>query len=142
MRAHGEARRAEHAKALHDVLGIQPGQEAAFAAFTASMRPPEGPHDGDYRGDGRRGPPDESRVSLTTPQRLDRMKAEMDRRVAAMRDAFDRRDQATRALYASLDPRQRAAMDALPELTGHGDGKGHMGHMGHMGAPGPTGAGM
>jgi hypothetical protein len=56
-----------------------------------------------------------------------------------MRDAFDRRDQATRALYASLDPRQRAAMDALPELTGHGDGKGHMGH---MGAPGPTGAGM
>jgi Spy/CpxP family protein refolding chaperone len=132
MREHREARHAERDKALHDVLGIQPTQEAAFTAFTSAMKPPEWRHEGGRDG---AAPP----MAMTTPERLDRMKAEMDKRFAAMREAFDRRAEATRALYAVLDPRQRAAMDALPELTGHPGGKGHGDR---MGPPGPMGAGM
>ena len=130
----------ERAKALHDVLGIQPAQESAFAAFTTTMRPPEGRRDGGPGPDGRDRFADAgSRMAMTTPQRLDRMKAEMDRQFSAMREAFDRHAEATKALYAALDPHQRAVMDALPELTGHHGGMGHMGGMGH---PGPMGAGM
>ncbi len=135
---HAEARHAERAKALHDVLGIQPSQESAFAAFTASMHPPIGDQDGGRS----RGPRDgavDAGMSMTTPQRLDRMKAEMDRRFAAMRDAFDRRAEATKTLYAALDPHQRTVMDALPELSGHHGGMDHGGQMDHKG---PMGAGM
>ena len=59
MRQHMEARRSEHVKALHDVLGIQAGQEGAFTAFAAAMRPPEENRDGDARGGpgGSRGSP-------------------------------------------------------------------------------------
>ena len=46
MRQHREARQMERDKALHDVLGIQPAQESAFAAFATAMRPPEWRHDG------------------------------------------------------------------------------------------------
>lgn len=129
MPRHEEVRRAEHLKAFHDVLGIQPGQEAAFGAFAAAMRPPEG------RDEDRRDGPGEHadrQASMTTPERLDRMKARMDRKFAEMREAFDRRAQATKALYASLDPHQRAVMDALPELMGH-QGGGGMGPMDHHG---------
>jgi protein CpxP len=132
MREHMEARHAERDKALHDVLGIQPGQEAAFAAFTSAMKPPEWRHDGEHH--------DASgRMAMTTPERLDRMKARMDERFAAMREAFDKRAAATKTLYAALDPHQRAVMDALPELTGRGGDKGPMGR---RGPPGPMGAGM
>ena len=134
MREHMEARHAERDKALHDVLGIQPGQEAAFAAFTSAMKPPEWRHDGDHHD---AAPP----IAMTTPERLDHMKARMDERFAAMREAFDKRAAATKTLYAALDPHQRAVMDALPELTGRGHGGGE-GHMGHKGPPGPMGAGM
>lgn len=124
MREHEEARRAEHLKAFRDVLGIQPGQEAAFTAFAAAMRPPEA-HDGDRDRDGRgaQGDHADRQSVMTTPERLDLMKARMDRKFAEMREAFDRRAQATRALYAVLDPRQRTVMDALPELIGHHGGE-------------------
>jgi protein CpxP len=139
MREHEEARHAERDKALHEVLGIQPAQEAAFAAFTGAMKPPEWRRDGGPDADARRGGADEAGMTMTTPQRLDRMKAEMDQRFAAMREALDKRIEATKALYAVLDPRQRAVMDALPELTGRGGGKDH-GH--RMGPPGPMGPRM
>jgi hypothetical protein len=134
MRERMDARHAERAKALHDVLGIQPGQEAAFAAFTSATRPPEWRHEGDHHDAA-------PRTAMTTPERLDRMKARMDARFAAMREAFDKRATATKALYAALDPHQRAVMDALPDLAGRGHGGGE-GPMGHKGPPGPMGAGM
>ena len=70
MRQHMEARRAEHAKALHDILGIQPSQEAAFTAFNAAMTPPERDHDKN-RGDRARGGPgeqDDRGMAMTTPR--------------------------------------------------------------------------
>ncbi len=137
MREHAEAHRAERMKALHDVLGIQPAQESAFSAFASAMRPPEeNGDDRDFYDHGRDG---SASMAMTTPERLDRMKAEMDRRFAAMRESFDRRAVATRTLYAALDTRQRAAMDALPELSGHHGG---WGHDHHMGPSGPMGSGM
>ena len=42
MRARMEERRTARLHALHDALGIRPDQEAAFAAYAATMRPPEG----------------------------------------------------------------------------------------------------
>jgi hypothetical protein len=142
MREHQEARHAERTQALHDVLGIQPTQEQAFAGFIAAMRPPEQDRDGD-RGPGPRDGAG-SRAAMTTPERLDRMKAEMDRRFAAMRDAFERRAEATKTLYAALDPRQRTVMDALPELRGGHGGMDHGDRMGRRGppGPGPSGSGM
>ena len=148
MRRREDARHAEHAKALHDVLGIQPSQEAAFAAFTASMTPPEhGPGNGfggepGGRASGGAGMQPRAAAAMTTPERLDRIKAEMDRRFTAIREHFDRRAQAAKALYAALDPHQRTVMDALPELSGHEGGMGRMGHEGRIGPRGPLGAGM
>ena len=89
MKAHMEARRAEHVKFLHDALTIRPDQEAAFQAFVSSMD-----HHGDRKGGQERGMHHgmgpggdhaqgaaDARESLTTPQRLDRMQKRMaDRR--------------------------------------------------------------
>ena len=136
MRAHAEARHLERAKALHDVLSIRPEQESAFAAFTAAMHPREG----DRGREGRDRTADDGLPrAMTTPERLDRMKADMDRRFAAMREAFDRRAAATRTLYAALDPHQRVVMDALPGLSGSHGG---MDRDGGMAGRGPMGKGM
>ena len=60
----------------------------------------------------------------------------MDRKFTEMRDRFDRRAQAMKTLYAALDPRQRAAMDALPEVAGRWHGGGAYGSHGALGPDG------
>ena len=135
MREHEEARHAERTKALHEVLSIQPSQETAFSAFVAAMSPPRGDRDGEH---GTTGDQADRGGAMTTPERLDRMKARMDRNFAAMRAAFDRRAQATRTLYAALDTHQRTVMDVLPMLSGHGGGE----HGDRMGPPRPMESGM
>lgn len=133
MRARMEAHRAQRLKALHDILGIRSDQEAAFAAFAASVRPPEG--DRGMRPQGM-GPDREAMSNLPTPERLDRMEERMARRQAA----FQRRASVMKALYAALSPEQRRAMDALPMLRGAGDReKGH--GPGRMGGRGMEGRG-
>ena len=137
MKQRMDTQRAERTKALHDILGIRPDQEAAFSAFAASMQP--GDH-GDLRkqdgtGDGRA-----AMASMTTPQRLDRMAQKLDERTARMREAFHRRADAAKALYATLGPDQKRVMDALPALRGHEHGGG-MGHGHHGMGSGPAGPG-
>ena len=123
-----------HAKAMHDILGIRPDQEAAWQAFTASMVPPSHP-DMDHHGD-------EHGASLTTPERLDHMAAMMSEHQAA----FQRHAEAVKRFYAVLTPQQQKAFDAMSAMMmhhmGHGGPMGHhegmgMEHGGHEGMPPP-----
>jgi hypothetical protein len=126
MREHQEAR----AHALHDILNIRPDQDAAFQAFLAAMRPPEG---------GMRERRDMSEMqTLTTPQRLDRMAERMAQRQAE----FQRRAAAIKAFYAVLSPAQQRAFDALHGMMGGhgGQGKWGGGMRGGPGREGPHGA--
>ena len=129
MREHMDERAQAKAKALHDILNITPDQEAAFQTFVASMKPPEGhgPMDGHHEhGD---------EAALTTPERLDKMAARMAERQAA----FQRRADAVRHFYASLNPAQQRAFDALHGMVdghhGHGGGGHGWGGEGRMGPP-------
>ena len=128
MRAHMEERRTARLHALHEALRIRPDQEAAFAAFAAAMRPPEGARQGVHPGG--MGADRAALANLTTPERLDRMSQRMQEHVARRQEAFARRAGATRALYSALSPDQRRTMDALPLLQGdhRGGWKGRGGH--------------
>ena len=111
-------RKAEHLRAA---LQLTPGQEPALRAFVdaTSFRP------GDR--DARRG--DRERfASMSTPERLDRMRARLDEH----RQRFERHAEATKRFYAQLSPTQQHAFAApRPE---------HM--RGHAGMrPGPGGFG-
>ena len=137
MREHMQARRAEHARVLHDALSIRPNQERAWQIFQASMQPQsQGPHE--PWGARMNRPADHP---LTTPERLDRMADRMAKRQAR----FAEHAQAVKTFYASLDPTQQRTFDALNVLErgqGHdGPGGGRMGGGRHMGPPhgGPDG---
>jgi protein CpxP len=116
MRARMEERRTARLHALHEALGIRPDQEAAFAAFAAAMRPPEGDRQGMHPGG--MSADRAALANLTTPERLDRMGQRMQEHVARRQEAFARRASATKALYSALSPGQRRTMDALPPLRG------------------------
>lgn len=107
------AKRAQH---LRDTLQLTPNQEPALSAFLLSMTPPAGMREKmrENRGE---------RAALTTPERLDRMKASMADRQAR----FARRADATMRFYSQLSPAQKKAFDALGPMGGHG---GHGGHRG------------
>ena len=153
MKAHMEARHAEHVKFLHDALSIRPDQEAAFQAFVASMG-----HHGDRKGDMHHGMGHDgmaaggdhaqggadARESLTTPQRLDRMQ----KRMAERQARFQQHADTVKAFYAALSPEQQHTFDALMKVHGRG-GEGHHHGMrgamhgmhhpgGHDGAPPPA----
>lgn len=112
-------RKAEHLRAA---LQLTPAQEPALRAFVdaTSFKP------GDR--EARRGE-HERLAAMTTPERLDRMRARMDEH----RARFEQHVAATKRFYAQLTPAQQKAFDALrPEhMRGHGMHRG----------PGPFGRG-
>ncbi|WP_375574963.1 Spy/CpxP family protein refolding chaperone [Paracidovorax oryzae] len=124
-----EARMARRAEALRQKLQLTPAQQPAWDAFTAAMRP-QGPR------------PDMSAMAqLTTPERIDRMRA-----LRAQHNAeADRRDEATKTFYAALTPAQQKVFDEESRRM-HGrdgmrgkDGKpGAHGGMRHGAAPAPA----
>lgn len=112
-----EERRAAMAQDFRTVLKLRPDQEAAFAAFQASMAPP--PHDERMKHD------HVAMETLTTPQKLDMMQARMTEHLARMQQHI----QAVKTFYAALSPEQQHVFDALARLHGlHGGGFG--GHEG------------
>ncbi len=126
-----------HLKAIHDILGIKPDQEAAFQAYASALHP-QTPAPG---APARDWPDHKALAAMTTPERLDLMSQRIDAREAKMHARFERVAAATKTFYAALTPEQKRIMDSLPEL-GHGEGHGwdHKGGMGHMhGGPGPMG---
>ena len=77
---------------------------------------------------------------LTTPERIDRMRALRAQHAAEA----DRRGEATKAFYAALTPEQQKTFDAQAH-RGHrmggmkgGEGRHHGGHGGPGGKPGPA----
>ena len=122
------ARAGEHQKMFEDMkhrreqrqpalLQIKPDQETAFRAYVSgleALRPqrPQGP-----RGPGA-GP--ETRMPLTTPERLDRQAQRMTERQQRQQKAAA----VTKTFYAALSPDQRKAFDALAHGFG-GEGGGH-----------------
>jgi protein CpxP len=94
----------KHLGELKTKLQITAAQEGAWTAFTANMQAPagKGPMS---REDGKK--MHEEMQKLTTPERIDRMKAMHAERQAIM----DKRAEGVKALYAALTPEQRKVFD-------------------------------
>jgi hypothetical protein len=92
-----QQRRAHKLARLKETLQITPAQEGAWSAWTASMQPPAN-----------RKRPDRAEFErLTTPERIDRLRALRTERMARM----DQRAEATKVFYATLNPIQKRVFD-------------------------------
>jgi hypothetical protein len=98
-------------------LQITPAQEGAWSAYTAAIKP---------SANWQR--PERSELEkLTTPERIDRMRAMHAARAAEM----DRRGEATKTFYATLSPDQKKVFDAARAPGQHA--RHHEGHGHHRG---------
>lgn len=111
-----QLRAKHHAERLKAQLQITPAQEPAWNAFNAAMQPPAGQPPRFDRG---------AFANLSTPERLDRMRALRTQRAAEQ----DKRADAIKTFYAALTPEQKKVFDKLPQ---HRPGMGRPG-MGHPG---------
>lgn len=82
---------------LKQKLAITPAQEAAWASFTAAMKPPANVVRPDR----------EALARMSTPDRIDQLKALRNQRIAEQ----DRRGEATKAFYAVLSAEQKKVFD-------------------------------
>lgn len=126
-----KARMAKHQAELKAALKITASQEAAWTTFTTAMAPPAD------RAMAQR-PKPEDMAKLTTPERIDKMKAMHTERHAVMSLEMDKRGDATKAFYATLTPEQQKVFDEKTMRHGkdgnggkkgnkdHHDGKGGM----------------
>lgn len=120
-----EQMHAKHLAAIKAKLKITASQEAAWNTFAASMKPAADM--------GKR--PDRAEMEkLSTPERLDKMRAMHKERMATMDAAMDKRTEATKAFYAVLTPEQQKTFDAehskMDHRADHGPrGKGPQGNM-------------
>jgi hypothetical protein len=98
---------------LKQKLQITPAQEASWSAYTSALRPTpmQRPERGEF-------------ARLTTPERIDRMRAMRTAQMAEM----DKRSDATKTFYSALAPEQKKVFDEAT-LRGHRGGRGH--HGGH-----------
>ena len=101
-------------------LALTPAQEPAWTRFSEAMQAKN-----DFARLDRT-----SMEKLTTPERIDRMRAQRTQRSAAM----DARLDATKAFYAELQPEQQRTFDATSTRMMHMGGPGGKRHMhGHKG---------
>lgn len=121
-----QAHMAKRMAALKDQLKLTPAQEPAWTAFTAAMKPGERPAHLERK----------EMDKLTTPERIDRMRALRSQHAAEA----DHRGEATKTFYAALTPEQQKTFDAQahhgPRMGGMRGGEGHHGHGGMHGAEG------
>ena len=109
-----QERVAKRQAALKQKLQLAPAQEGAWTAYTAAMQPPA---------NWRR--PDRAEFEkLTTPERIDRMRALRTARSVEM----DKRAEAAKTFYAGLTAEQKKVFDAE---TFRGRRGGHHGGMRH-----------
>jgi len=117
------ARMQQRTADLKAQLKLTPAQEPAWTSFTAAMQPGQR-HARLNRDD---------MAQLTTPERIDRMRALRAQHAAEA----DRRGEATKAFYATLTPEQQKTFDAKTLRQhrhggmGKGRGEGHHGAMHH-----------
>jgi periplasmic protein CpxP/Spy len=95
---------AKHLSELKAKLKITASQEAAWTSFTDAMKPPA---------DMLVQRPDHAALDkLSTPERIDKMRALHKERMAAMEAAMDKRGDATKTFYATLSAEQKKVFDA------------------------------
>ncbi|MBP3979377.1 Spy/CpxP family protein refolding chaperone [Acidovorax sp. JG5] len=126
-----QAHMAQRIDALKAQLKLTPAQEPAWTAFTTAMQPAERPARLDRTMDRK------EMEKLTTPERIDRMRALRAQHAAEA----DRRGEATKTFYAALTPEQQKTFDAQAQRMhgmhskgghgGKGDHRGHHGDGGH-----------
>ena len=109
-----QERMAKRAAELKAKLAITPAQEGAWSAFTAAMKPPA--RDAATRPD--RAAQRAEFAKLTTPERIDKMRAMRAQRMTEMNAAMDKRGEATKTFYAALNVDQKKVFDSQP--MGHG----------------------
>ena len=128
-RAQMQERMAQHMAAFKEKLQLSPAQEPAWETFTAAMQPGERQARLDRQG----------MEQLTTPERIDRMRAMRIQRAAEA----DRRGEVVKTFYATLTPAQQKTFDAQSQRMqgqyGQRDHKDHMGYRDHMGSYGGKG---
>ena len=103
-RAKMAERHEQHMAKLKSELGITPQQQGAWNSFAEAWQPPAPPE--------HRMSPHQMRAEfakMTTPERIDKIRALRDRRAALM----DQRDIATKTLYAALSPEQQQKFDKI-----------------------------
>jgi hypothetical protein len=115
FRAHMEQRMAERLGKLKQKLQIAPTQENAWNTWASAIKPT-----------GMQRPQHEEWSKLTTPERIDRMRAMRAERSAEM----DRRMDATKNFYSALNPQQRQVFDTEGLRFMAGKGRHHGGHHG------------
>ena len=116
MRARMEERMAKRLGELKQKLQISRGQESAWETGTAAIKPTQFQR------------PDRAAFEhMTTPERIDRMKALRAQRAAEM----DKRLDATKAFYAQLNPEQQKVFDQEGLRFARGFGGHRGGHFGH-----------
>ena len=113
FRARREQRMAQRLGELKQKLQITPAQENAWNAWTAAVKPVDRqhPHHGEW-------------AQLTTPERIDRMRAMRAERSAEM----DKRMDATKNFYSALNAEQRKTFDAEGLRFMAGKGRHHGEH--------------
>jgi periplasmic protein CpxP/Spy len=111
-----EEMQAKRSADLKAKLKITAAQESAWTTFTAAMKPPA--RDAQQR-------PDRAELDkLSTPERLDKMRALRTQHLTDMQTAMNKRDDATKAFYAVLSPEQKKLFDAEHARMGsHGGGE-------------------
>lgn len=121
-----KARMAKRQAELKAALKITAAQEAAWTTFTTAMVPPARPM--------AQRPTREDMAKLSTPERIDKMKAMRTEHHAVMSLEMDKRADAVKAFYATLTPEQQKVFDEKSMRQGEGrsdkkgprDGKGGM----------------
>lgn len=119
MRKRHAEHRATRMAELKQKLALAPTQEGAWSAWTTAMQPPAQPHQRPDRAEFEK---------LTTPERIDRMRAHRVQRQAEM----DKRLDATKSFYAALNADQKKVFDAesMRFMRGGRHGGGHGQHRG------------
>ncbi len=98
-----QAYKAKRQADLKAQLKLTPAQEGAWTAYTASTQRPAYAR-----------PSAEQRAEfakLTTPERIDKMRALRNQRMTEMSAAMDKRDEATKTFYAALTADQKKVFD-------------------------------
>ncbi|WP_440106086.1 Spy/CpxP family protein refolding chaperone [Acidovorax sp. BL-A-41-H1] len=125
-----QAYMAERMTQMKTQLKLTAAQEPAWTSFTAAMQPGERKARLDHA----------DMEKLTTPERIDRMRAMRAQHAAEA----DRRGEATKAFYAALTPEQQKTFDAQPHYARHHGMQGNGGRHGDgdRAQHGAHGAGM
>lgn len=120
-----QAMTTKHIEALKAKLKITAAQEGPWTSFTAAMQPPTGM-------DHQR--PDRAELEkLTTPERIEKMRALRNQRMTEMQAAMDKRDDAIKTFYAVLAPEQQKVFDAEHASMAKRFGEKHGRHGGRNG---------